>query len=440
MRIRSPALFSSLMILTGVSAAAVADAPKTLSPKQRAANLESFELVWKTIRDKYYDPTVRGLDWKAIHEQYRPRLEKATSMAEARQVLREMIGRLGQSHFNIVSSDVYQEITRNGRSVSANDGTVGLEVRVIGGHALVTQVTEGLPAAKRGVKPGWEILRIDGQALAAGLGKIAASYKKSSLLQLHLSRAVTRKLQGAPGAKTTVVFLDGQNHETTLSVPFAEPKGTRFKLGYLPAFYTYLETHQEKPNIVYIALNAFFDPMNIMKAFAKAVTSDLKADGVVLDLRGNPGGIGGMAMGIGSWFISRPDQKLGTMKLRSGTIHFILNPRLETFDGPLAILVDGCSASTSEILAGGLQDLKRARIFGTRTAGAALPSVFERLPNGDGFQYAIADYISTGGKRLEGEGVHPDVEVQPSRQALLAGHDPPLEAALEWIRSQKKPR
>lgn len=440
MRIRSPALLCSLVILAGGCAAAVAEAPKPLSPKQRAANLESFEVVWKAIRDKYYDPTARWLDWKAIHEQYRPRVENAASKAEARQTLREMIGRLGQSHFNIVSSDVYQEITRNGRSVSANDGTAGLEVRVIEGHALVTQVTEGLPAAKLSVKPGWEIVRIDGQPLAAGLAKIAASYKKSTMLQLHLSRAVTRKLQGVPAAKTTVVFLDGRNHETALSIQFAEPKGTRAKLGYLPAVYTYLETHKEKPNIIYIALNAFFDPINIMKKFADALTSDLKADGVVLDLRGNPGGIGGMAMGIGSWFVSRPDQKLGTMKLRNGTINFILNPRLETYEGPLAILVDGCSASTSEILAGGLQDLKRARIFGTRTAGAALPSVFERLPNGDGFQYAIADYISTGGKRLEGEGVHPDIEVQPTRQALLAGHDPVLEAALDWIRSQKQAR
>ena len=74
----------------------------------------------------------------------------------------------------------------------------------------------------------------------------------------------------------------------------------------------------------------------------------------------------------------------------------------------LAILVDGCSASTSEIFAGGLQDVKRARVFGTHTAGAALPSVISKLPNGDGFQYAIANYISVGGKPLEGIGVTPD--------------------------------
>ena len=87
-----------------------------------------------------------------------------------------------------------------------------------------------------------------------------------------------------------------------------------------------------------------------------------------------------------------------------------------------------------------MKDLGRARIFGTRTAGAALPSVFERLPNGDGFQYAIASYISEGGKPLEGIGVIPDVEVPLSRDALLQGRDPVVEAALDWIRKKKEMR
>jgi len=131
---------------------------------------------------------------------------------------------------------------------------------------------------------------------------------------------------------------------------------------------------------------------------------------------------------------------LGTMYLRDATLNFVINPRAQVFTGPVAVLVDGSSASTSEIFAGGLQDLGRARVFGTHTAAAALPSVFERLPNGDGFQYATANYISKGGKPLEGLGVTPDVEVKVSRQTLLAGHDPVVEAALEWIQRQRTPK
>jgi carboxyl-terminal processing protease len=110
---------------------------------------------------------------------------------------------------------------------------------------------------------------------------------------------------------------------------------------------------------------------------------------------------------------------------------------LPTYRGAVAILVDGCSASTSEILAEGMKDLGRARVFGTRTAGAALPSAIDKLPNGDGFQHAVADYISEGGKSLEGAGVIPDVEVKLTQEALLAGRDPVLEAAIEWIHSRK---
>jgi carboxyl-terminal processing protease len=88
-------------------------------------------------------------------------------------------------------------------------------------------------------------------------------------------------------------------------------------------------------------------------------------------------------------------------------------------------------------MAGGLKDLGRARLFGTPTAGAALPSVIERLPNGDGFQYAIANYVSKGGDTLEGGGVVPDVVIPHSRASLLKG-DAVLAAAIEWIKTQSE--
>jgi carboxyl-terminal processing protease len=142
-----------------------------------------------------------------------------------------------------------------------------------------------------------------------------------------------------------------------------------------------------------------------------------------------------MAMGAAGWFTSKQGLKLGTMTMRGGTLNFVVYPRSNATDAPLAILIDGCSASTSEIYAGGMQDLKRARIFGTLTAGAALPSYVVRLPNGDGFQYIVANYISEGGKPLEGLGVTPDETVKLTQSALLAGKDPVLDSAIAWIKS-----
>jgi carboxyl-terminal processing protease len=143
-----------------------------------------------------------------------------------------------------------------------------------------------------------------------------------------------------------------------------------------------------------------------------------------------------MAMGLAGWFTSQTRPAPGHHVSAHASIKFAGFSAPEPFRGPLAILVDGCSASTSEIFAGGMQDLKRARVFGTHTAGAALPSMFTKLPNGDGFQYAIANYISEGGKPLEGVGVTPDQEVKLTRHQLLEGQDPVLDAAVSWIHGQ----
>src|SRR5690606_24135912 len=143
-----------------------------------------------------------------------------------------------------------------------------------------------------------------------------------------------------------------------------------------------------------------------------AVKECLNCRAFIIDLRGNPGGLAILAASMSGFFIEEPNTKLGTLYQRNLTLKLTVNPRLHTFKGKVAILVDGTSVSTSEIMAGGLQDLKRARIFGTTTAGAALPSMIERLPNGDLFQYAMANYISEGGKTLEGKGVVPDTIVK----------------------------
>ncbi len=106
---------------------------------------------------------------------------------------------------------------------------------------------------------------------------------------------------------------------------------------------------------------------------------------------------------------------------------------MKPFAGPVAILVDEGSYSASEIFSGGMQSIGRARVFGAHTAGGALPAVLERLPSGDVLQYAIGDFVTATGQRIEGRGVIPDQAVESSRSDLLAGRDPVLDAALDWI-------
>ena len=154
-----------------------------------------------------------------------------------------------------------------------------------------------------------------------------------------------------------------------------------------------------------------------------------------------------MIMGVSGHFLADP-VSLGVIKTRDSSLNLVANPRVvdttgqsvTPFAGPVAILVDSGSYSASEIFSGGMQSIGRARIFGSQTAGGALPAVLERLPGGDVLQYAIGDFANARGERIEGRGVVPDTRVVPSRQALLAGDDPVLDAAVDWIARQPETR
>lgn len=406
-----------------------------LTPEQRRLNIDSFEYVWKTVRDKHWQAKPGGLDWQALHDELRPAIEKADSMDAARAVIGDMLGRLHQTHFGIIPAELYSNID-NGHS-RGGESTTGMDIRVVGTQALVTSVQPGSSAARGGVRPGWQILKIGDLDLDLVIAKLDESYAKSTLRDLVARRTVMSRLEGKTGESVEVEFLDGRDQHVRKTLLQEKPKGTLAQFGYLyPAHVWFDSWKVGGGNIGYVSFNMFLDPARLMNLFAEAVQSCSKCDGFVIDLRGNPGGIGVMAMGMAGWFIDKPDQLLGTLYMRDTTLKFIVNPRVNTFAGPVAILVDGASASTSEIMAGGMKDLGRARIFGTRTAAAALPSVLEMLPNGDGFQYAIANYISEGGQPLEGLGVTPDVEAPLTRKALLDGKDPALDAAIAWIKGR----
>src|SRR5262249_53201289 len=107
--------------------------------------------------------------------------------------------------------------------------------------------------------------------------------------------------------------------------------------------------------------------------------------------------------------------------------------RVNTYDGPVAILVDSMTGSASECFAGGMQSIGRARVFGQTSMGQALPAFPFVLPTGDVLIHATADFVTADGTRLEGRGVIPDEAVALSRADLLAGHDRTLDAALAWI-------
>jgi len=192
------------------------------------ADLDSFEKVWTTIRDKHWQVKPGGLDWQAIHDEYRPRVEKASSHDEARAVIQEMIGRLKQSHFAIIPAVVYTVLDDE---VESGSGTTGIDLRVLGGHAVVTSLDPGSPAAQLGVQPGWQIERASGRDLEAVIDQARAN---PAVHELQLTRAVLARLSGPIGGKLEAAFLDGTNKTVNLTLDLTAPRGTASAFGNLP--------------------------------------------------------------------------------------------------------------------------------------------------------------------------------------------------------------
>jgi carboxyl-terminal processing protease len=250
---------------------------------------------------------------------------------------------------------------------------------------------------------------------------------------------VQSRLRGRVGEKLSLTCRNELDRAVTLEITLIEPKGRKARFGNIPEFYVWIDVKTVDENIGYIRFNAFMDPVYVMSRFNEAMQSFREAEGIIIDVRGNGGGIGEMGMGMIGWLVDEGQPHLGTVIFRDLQLNMIVNPRPRPYRGPVVVLIDEKSVSAAEFFASGIKDLGRAHLIGTRTAGAALGSSIEKLPNGDGFQYAAVNYVSNKtGKPLEGIGVIPDTEVTHTREALLEGRDLPLEAAIKWIREQNR--
>lgn len=398
--------------------------------------VETFDAAWTIVRDSHFDRTMNGVDWNAVRTELRPRAAAAATVGELRAVLREMLGRLGQSHFAIIPAGA------DTPSSAAADlsGDTGLDVRLIDGAVIVSDVETGSAAASIGVKPGWKIVAAGGTRLDSLLADLPAEPR---LRNVEAWRVAQERLRGPSGSTVSVMFQDATGHFHDLTIERRPETGEPVTVGHLPTMFVRVESERRE---IAGGLSAGLIRFNVWmtavdREFQKAMDALRTTNGIVIDLRGNPGGLAAMLMGISGHFV-KERKTLGTMKTRdSEELRFVANPRLvsgtgqrvEPFSGPVAILVDAMSGSASECFAGGMQGIGRARVFGQTSMGQALPALFRKLPNGDVLLHAYGDFVAADGTRLEGRGVVPDEIVPLTRESLVGGQDAALQAALDWI-------
>jgi carboxyl-terminal processing protease len=405
---------------------APAAAPGSDLPEE--LRLETFEIVWTTVRDKHFDPGLNGVDWDGVRERYLPLASGTAGEAEFHALLGRMVSELGQSHFQVIAPDTYFDVEDTGEA-AGGAGRVGIEVRWVEERAAVTRVEPGSSGALAGLRPGAVIASVGGTTTRSLAESVRAMEARPGLEEFLLVRAVAARLRGEPGSRVKL-GLRGAGRRT-LRLERREPAGEPVAFANLPPIHAREEHRLLEGNVGYLRFNVFLMPL--LDPIRLAVDELAGADALVLDLRGNPGGVGGMAMAVARLF-HRERSDLGAIRFRNFTQRLLVFPAEEAFDGPMAILADEATASTSEILAAGMQAEGRAVIVGRRTSGQVLPSLVEILPTGARLQYAVADYVSPDGTLLEGSGVEPDVPVTLTLGALREGRDPDLEAAVEALR------
>lgn len=467
---------------TGATTDAVMSNPAALNatPSPSAAiNAATFDAVWTTVRDSHWDATLGGVDWDAVRAELLPKATAAESNEVLRAVLTDALNRLQQSHFAIIPSEfanteeleleaphaddastVQPAAVAKQPSPAVKEGQSGAELAFMPHEAaadtwdaIVVAVEPGSAAERAGVTTGMRVTKIssgDIDTIAAVCDHLPPGDGLERYQRAQMAHIATT---GDPGTTRSwqLETIDGST--LTADITYELDLRPHTKFGLLPALPTELtwrhldETERQRwgatdHEIGLIRFNIWLIP--VARPFDVAMDTLRSADGIIIDLRGNPGGIGAMAMGIAGHFTAEA-RELGEMKTRDVTLQFKTNPRtvsttgvsVTPYAGPVAILVDDSTASTSEIFAGGMQFLKRAKVFGTRTMGAALPAITMTLPNGDVFLHAIADYRLPDGSALEATGVVPD-NVRPYTRADYAAlGDPAMAEAVRWIASQR---
>jgi carboxyl-terminal processing protease len=445
-RLKTSVVAAAVVIASACASHQTVSQSVLAEPVSPAVATSTFDSLWTVVHDTYVDTVFVRTRWTAVRDTLRPRAALVTTRSGLNSLLAETLERIPDSHFYVIPEAA--EISDTSPSDQGGiGGTTGVSLRAAGASGVVWRVDPGSPGAVAGIQPGQVIEKIGDRDVGAALRKVgdlpvAGRPRALAEILFSLNHAL------APATGSTVHIQLRENGKSIDRQLIAIPAtGTVSQFGNLPPLAGRVVVQRlETPAgagascVGVIAFNIWLPALVPELERAMDKVGDCK--GIVVDLRGNPGGVGAMVMGFGGYFVDSA-LSLGTMRSRQLSLHFAMNPRHVRSDGSaaspytglMAILVDPMTASTSEIFATGMQRIGRARVFGERSAGEALPAMMDRLPSGDVFVHAVADFTDPSGRRIEGAGVVPDEVVPISPKDLSEGKDAALDAATRWIRS-----
>jgi carboxyl-terminal processing protease len=355
-----------------------------------------YDRAWGLIRDNYYDTSFNHQSWQLWRHKYDGTLQ---TDEQAYSAIRAMLNSLDDPYTHLLEPKAFSD---ENDAINSMVCGIGISLRPYDRvHALiVNDVIDGSPAAQAGIAYGDEIVAIDGKPTTGVDGDKAA-----------------QKIRGIAG---TCVALTLKHCTQT-----RDCKITRAQVC-IPSVVT-----KRLDNVGYIKLTTFMAD-GAASEFRRALIELSDTQGLIVDLRDNPGGLVTNAVAIADMLM--PRGRIVTTESRQGRMTDACSGMSMT-NQPIVLLCDHDSASASEILAGALKDNGRAVIVGSRTYGKGLVQEITRLPGGAGIHVTVARYYTPNGSDINKIGIQPNVEVED--------HDGQLAEGLKVLKqetAQKPPR
>ena len=387
---------------------------------ENANNLAVFDEVWRTIRERYYDADLRGVDWEAQRKEFRPRAAEAADKQTLYRILREMLGTLKDSHTRVF---VPGENTdwKTPRVVN-----VGLAAREIENQLIVVKVEDKSQADKAGVRVGARLTKIGDAAANAVFEQKVGEKRGASTQAIARLQSAASLFEGEAGTSVNVCWENEKSKERCAAL---RREWRTIKSD--------LRVRREN-NVLIIGFDVF-TLETVSRALGVLRQNLGKARGIVLDLRANRGGATDASVDFASVFLPEKTN-IGAFFDRNGRVVqeaqtrqfplFIVNS-VKITEISVVVLTGTATASSAEIFVAALKNAGRARVIGSQTCGCVLAVRGEhRLPDGGTLEISELDFKLTSGARLEGTGIAPDETVELTRRDILARRDLALERAL----------